>query len=217
MYNALFLLMSLMGGPGGHDGPGGHGGPGRHAGPRTYQLFYIDNSHTRGYQNFSPNMLDVLSAKIDSIHWNRNDDIAVFSSNGEQPEFVANFKGAKSVVDKLSNGYTAEPYSPYDKSTLIGQVANTDLSDVKALNIYFFVTESYLTSDLLKTNSGLLFNILPEELRFLLGCDQGKVNVFIYYPAAATSIKESGILGFCRLKSDVDAQGTGIKYHVQGI
>ena len=162
-------------------------------------------------------MLDVLSGKIDSVHGNRVDDIAVFSSNGNQPEFFANYKGAKSVVDKLSNGYTAEPYSPYDKSTLIAQVANTDLSDVKALNIYFFVTESYLTSDLLKTNSGLLFNILPEELRFLLGCDQGKVNVFIYYPAAATSVKDSGILTFCRLKNDMNADGTGIKYHVQGI
>jgi hypothetical protein len=162
-------------------------------------------------------MLDVLSAKIDSVHNIRTDAIGLYSSNSEQPDFVGNYKGAKSTVDKMSNGYSPLPYSPFDKATILEKVGGSDLSNITALNLYFFVNESYLGDDLMKTNSGLLLNILPEELRFLLGCDQEKVNVFIFFPASSKTVNEAGVLNFCRLTNMLNGGNSGIKYHVQGI
>jgi hypothetical protein len=213
MQTSLFLFLSLL--QGWATGPGK--GPIRHAGLKTYQLFYVDNSHTRGYESFSPDLLDMLTKKIDSIHENRVDDIALFSSNGPNPDFVGNYKGAKSVVDKLSNGYTAEPYSPFDKSAVIDRVASSDLSGIKKLNVYFFVTEAYLVNDLLKTNTGLLFNILPEELRFLVGCGDEQVNVYVYFPASSTTVKDAAIAAESKLVNAPGGLHSNIHYHVQGI
>jgi hypothetical protein len=193
------------------------GGPIRHAEPKTFHLFYVDNSHTRGFENFSPNLLDLLAKKIDSLHQNRSDDIAFFSSNGQNPDFVGNYKGAKSEIEKLSNGYTEEPYSPFDKANMIDRVAASDLSGVKRLKLYFFVTESYLTNDLLKNNSGMLLNILPAELRLLANCEEDQISVYIFYPASSKPELQNNILNTCQLLAAPGAQHSGIHYYVQGI
>jgi hypothetical protein len=193
------------------------GGPIRHADPKTLHLIYVDNSHARGFENFSPEMLDLVAKKIDSIHQNRNDDISLYASNGQNPDFVGNYKGAKSEVDKLSNGYTAEPYSPFDKTAIIDRIANSDLTGIKRLRLYFFVGESDLTNDLLKTNSGLLLNILPAELRLLTNVDEDQVSVYIFYPATAKPELFNNILNSCRLLAAPGVQHSGIHYYVQGI
>ncbi|MEO6548445.1 MAG: hypothetical protein ABIN94_10615 [Ferruginibacter sp.] len=184
---------------------------------KIYNFFYIDNSHTKNYQSFSPEMFELVERKVDSLKGVQNSYLGFFLSNGLKPDFASNYKGSKSIINKLTNGYTNVPNSFFDKSLVIDNILNSDLSYTNGINFYFFVTESYLVNDLMGTNAGLLFNSLPGEMKYLLGCEEEKISVTIYYPAASKKVQLPALQKFCDFTSVHNIFRSKIKYHFQPI
>ncbi|MEO7768004.1 MAG: hypothetical protein ABIS01_11280 [Ferruginibacter sp.] len=184
---------------------------------KTYNFFYLDNSHSKNYQSFTQEMFDLVDRKVDSLKDHKNAYLGFFLSNGLKPDFASNYKGAKSIINKLNDGYTNEPNSFFDKGLIIDNVLNSDLSYTKGINFHFFVTESFLVNDLLGSNAGVLFNSLPEEMQYLLGCDGDKVSVTIYYPARAQKVQIQTLKNFCNFTSVRKELYSKIKFQFQPI
>ncbi|MCW3092364.1 MAG: hypothetical protein JWP81_3433 [Ferruginibacter sp.] len=184
---------------------------------KVYNFFYLDNSHAKNYQSFTEDMFEMVERKVDSLNHQKDTYLGLYLSNGQKPDFASNYKGAKTIINKLTNGYTIEPNSFFDKSLIFDNVLSADLSYTKEINLHFFVTESYLLNDLMGSNAGLLLNSLPHELQHLLGCDEESVSVVIYYPALSKKIQVQALQKFCNFNTLHKAFPSKIKFQFQPI
>ena len=167
---------------------------------RTYNLFYVDNSYSKTYENLNQDIFDMIERKVDSL---RNDKLALigfFLSDGEKngsAKFASNFNGAKNYIATLSNASSNAPNSFYDRSALIENLLTTDLSNIKAVNFNLFLTEGGVLNDYLSgANTGILINTLPKQIQFLLSCNEESITVTIYYPASSKKINQQKLQSF---------------------
>lgn len=184
---------------------------------RVYNLFYVDNSYSKVYKNLGGALIETLDRKVDSVKDDRNSSIGLYLSNGLKPDFAVNNRGAKSIINNLSNvNSVSEPKSYFDRNKILESLADVDLSNIKALNLHFFVTEAGLLNDMVGANGmpGLMFNILPRELQLLTACVEDKISVTIYYPAAATKIKREMLESFLKFSAAHPDFASRIRYQV---
>lgn len=185
---------------------------------KTYNLFYVDNSYSKNYENFSQDIFEVLERNVDSL---KNDKFAVigfFLSDGPKTDFASNYNGAKDIINRLSNGSTSAPNSFYDRSYIVDLLLTTDLSNIKGVNFNFFLTEAGLLNDyLVGSNAGIFINSLPKEIQFLLGCNEENITVNIYYPASSKKVTSKILESFTKF-SDVHSDfASKIKFKFQPI
>ncbi len=155
----------------------------------SYNIFYVDNSKSlTGSEPLSTDMIDLLQKKVDSVKAEKSAKIEYYYSNYFNPEHARNVENAKKLIDKLNSGYNGLPNSVVDISFLRSYIYTDDLSNVENVNICFFVTEYYLTHDLLGRNSGLLLNFLPKEVQYITKTAPENITVTVYYPKASKTV-----------------------------
>lgn len=188
---------------------------------RTYNLFYVDNSYSKTYENLNQDIFDIIEKKVDSL---KNDKLALigfFVSDGEKEgsaKFASNYNGAKYYIGTLSNASTNAPNSFYDRSAIIDNLLTTDHSNIKAVNLNLFLTEAGLLNDyFLGANTGILINTLPKEIQFLLSCNEDNIKVTIYYPASSKKIKLQNLQSFTDFPNKHTEFGSKISFRFQPI
>jgi hypothetical protein len=187
-------------------------GPGPTAG-RTYNLVYVDNSKSTGSLSLNGEMIQAISRKLDSVKADNNASLLFYLSNSLTPELTRSFEGGQKLINKMYNSYYAQPNSVMDKRLLREQLFGENLSGIGAVNINFYVTESYLANDLMGDNSGLMINFLPREIQSISRCDEDKINVYIYYPKNAAGITPARLKSFSEFGKGAAGFDSKIRYH----
>ena len=103
------------------------------------------------------------------------------------------------------------PNSNKDKKNLEEKLFEEDLSDIGKIDVYFYVSEYYLISDLSGDNSGLFLNFFPKELQSITNCPSEKINIHIIYPKDSKQVNVSKVQ-FGQLSKLTNEQG--INYSV---
>lgn len=188
---------------------------------RTYNLFYVDNSYSKTYENLNQDIFDLIERKVDSLKNDRLALIGFFLSDGEKEgsaKFAINYNIAKNYISTLSNASSNAPNSFYDRSAIIENLLTTDLSNIKAVKINMFLTEAGLLNDyFLGANTGILINSLPKEIQYLLSCNEENITVTIYYPASSKKIKLQNLQSFTDFPNKHSEFGSKISFVFQPI
>lgn len=166
---------------------------------RTYNFFYVDNSYSKNFANFSQEIFGIIGGKVDSINQkdSRFSPIGFFVSNGNKPRFASNYRGAKSIIDGLADGSADAPNSFEDRSYIIQNLHNTDLSGIRAVTLNMFISEASLLNDFIGGNTpGMFINFLPKEIQFLTSCQEENVKVIIFYPADSKKMGQQALRSF---------------------
>lgn len=166
---------------------------------RTYNIFYVDNSYSKNYENFGQEIFGIIGGKVDSINSNdsRFSAIGFFLANGNSPQFASNYRGAKDFIDRLADGSTDAPNSFGDRSYIIENLLKTDLSGIRSVNINMFISEASLINDFIEGNApGIFINSLPKQIQFLVSCQEENIRVIIYYPAESKKISQQMLRSF---------------------
>jgi hypothetical protein len=184
---------------------------------RTFNLVYVDNGKYTGSSSLSSEMVDLLTNKLQEMQKDKNADLLYFLSNSANPEHTRSVSEALNMSNRLYNTYYIQANSIMDKRLLQQRIFNENLSNIGALNLYFFVTESYLKNDLMGSNAGMMLNFIPRELQLLSKCPEENINIYIYYPKNAQTLDQKALDGFQNFGSNVQGFESKIKFHFLSI
>ena len=184
---------------------------------KIYNIIYVDNSRTKGLESLSTEMLEKISGNLDSMKGNTNKALAYFLSDDPNSQFTTNVDNAIRITNTLYKKSSGFPNSITDFKTITTKLFDEDLSNIGAINIYFFVTENYLKYDLTGDNGGILLNFLPKQLQALTQVGEEKVHVYIYYPKAAKNIRRERLVNYVAFPVNTKGFESRIKFHFDAI
>ncbi|GAA4343176.1 hypothetical protein [Flaviaesturariibacter amylovorans] len=179
----------------------------------TYHFVYVDNSRNSELASISSEMMDKVDKTIEAAGKD-NSAITFYISNGQRPDITTNATSARKAMSRLTSGSSPLP-ATWEEKKMIDEHLSKDknLANAREINLHLFVSEAFLKTDLLSSQSGVLLKFLPKGMGLFANCPEEKIHVYLYYPKKATGSYEASLRGmqdFGNARADFKS---GIQYH----
>jgi len=181
---------------------------------KTLYFFYVDYSldKSKSTKPFSDEMLNTLSTKLNDINSLPNAELSFYLSD-VQPKYTTMVKSAQGFLKNLET--TSLPICKIDNKEVNTKLLEHLNSNIKSVEINLFVTENFLSNELIKSDAGVFLNGLPKKLQTLLNCEESDIKLNIFFPLGSKTVTQDDLKKFFNFQNI--SGGGKIQYNIFSI
>jgi hypothetical protein len=144
-------------------------------------LFYVENSKGGESTSLTAGSIERLEVEVKKHNASPTNKFLLYWSNDNKYDYSRKAETSTKILNGLFEKNSRTPNAWLDKHQMRNLLFEKDFTLKGTITLNFFVTEAYLLDYVTKDEPSVLMGMFPRELAYIIGADESRVTVNIYY------------------------------------